>query len=280
MLPDRKFLRWSKLGGPVRLNLNNDVFRLDIGPWTYTVKSVPGQFPAWRQVVPPDEGIAVCIDEEERATFTHLLPTLPGHDSQDGLVVLCRCNGQVAVCGQHSLNGAWMAVPIGKPDGGPDVSTCVNRTFLLDALNSGFFSVKITDRLAPLRFQTGQGDVHVLMPMRPDDALVAAALEAAGNTKTRKQTRLNPVAIKDPEPVPEIVTTQSEEEVMQEETKVSALDRLQEMYRVARVKVRDANLALSDIAVVIREAVREEKQSRMEVAAVRAGLSKIKSTTV
>ena len=65
-----------------------------------------------------------------------------------------------------------------------------------------------------------------------------------------------------------------------ENTEKTALDRLQDVYRTTREKVKEANSALTEFAGVLREAVREDKQHRNEVAQVRAGLEKLKSLHV
>ena len=61
---------------------------------------------------------------------------------------------------------------------------------------------------------------------------------------------------------------------------MTALDRLQAAYEVAKVKVREANQALADVAGAIKEAVKEDKQLRADVENVRTGLAKIQSIKV
>ena len=61
---------------------------------------------------------------------------------------------------------------------------------------------------------------------------------------------------------------------------MTALERLQAAYDVAKSKVRDAQAALTDVAAAIRDAVKEERKRSEEVAAVRAGLAKLQSIKV
>ena len=63
-------------------------------------------------------------------------------------------------------------------------------------------------------------------------------------------------------------------------TEVSSFDKILTAYEVARSAVRDANAALSAVADAIKEAVKEDKARRREIADVRAGLAKLQSIKV
>ena len=60
----------------------------------------------------------------------------------------------------------------------------------------------------------------------------------------------------------------------------TALEKLQAAYETAKNKVREAQAALADVAVAIRDAVKEDRKRGEEVAAVRAGLAKLQSIKV
>ena len=60
----------------------------------------------------------------------------------------------------------------------------------------------------------------------------------------------------------------------------TALEKLQASYETAKNKVREAQSALADVAIAIRDAVREDRQRRAEVETVRAGLAKLQSIKV
>ena len=63
-------------------------------------------------------------------------------------------------------------------------------------------------------------------------------------------------------------------------TEVSSFDKILNAYEVARNAVREANAALSAVADAIKEAVKEDKARRREIADVRAGLAKLQSIKV
>ena len=63
-------------------------------------------------------------------------------------------------------------------------------------------------------------------------------------------------------------------------TEANSFDRILEAYEIAKTAVRQANIALTDVANAVREAIREDKVRRKEVADVRAGLAKLQSIKV
>jgi hypothetical protein len=287
ILPNRKFLLWTKLEEPLAIAANDERFRLDAGPWTYCTKLIAGQYPNWRQVLPDVQDAAtLSFTDEQVSTLKALLPSLPTANPHEPSVLLCRRNGQVAVCSQNGVDGNWQAVPVGGQDGGADFEALLNRQYVLDALNAGFTDFKVGGYDVPLLSQTRQGDIHALMPM----SLHGVSLESIMETITTLPQHER-IAVKR-ETVPVLpaqvhqevtITPQAKEEKAMQEvntTQGTALDRLQDLYRQAREKVREANSALADIASCIRDVVREEKQVQAEMATVRAGLNKLKAITV
>jgi len=59
-----------------------------------------------------------------------------------------------------------------------------------------------------------------------------------------------------------------------------ALDRLIAAFDAAKAKVKDANEALAQMAAVIKEALKEDKQRRAEIVTVRSGLAKLQAIRV
>ena len=69
-------------------------------------------------------------------------------------------------------------------------------------------------------------------------------------------------------------------EKIEPKTGPTVLETLLAAYEVTKAKVREANQALSDMAVAIKEAMKEDRQRRLEVSSVRAGLQKLQSIRV
>ena len=63
-------------------------------------------------------------------------------------------------------------------------------------------------------------------------------------------------------------------------TEVSSFDKILTAYEIARSAVRDANAALNLVADAIKEAAKDDKAKRRELADFRAGLAKLQSIKV
>jgi DNA polymerase-3 subunit beta len=279
IVPSRKFLAWSGLEGEsaigVRLFSEVAWFGLQIGPWTYSTRTVDGTFPNWRQVVPhePGENRVVFTDVDAQA-MKKILPGFPGHDGGDGAVGLRGGrNGVLAISGRGSDDKQETVLELtgGSTFQGKD-ATGVNRAYLLDALNAGFRQFTYADNLCPLKAEDGKGGIHVLMPLRLGNEVpkAPAATEKAPEAPVGQNEQPPPV-----EPG-------QKETRMSEKTEpdTTALDKLLAAYEQAKVKLREAQAALVDVAGAIKEAVRENRQLKADVENVRAGLAKLQQIKV
>ena len=286
MVPITKFLLWNGLSEEAEVGMSKTKdgarFGLRAGQWTYRVKAVEGVYPNWRQVIPVKDGM------EHRMTFTDsdvealrkILPTFPGTEAMflDGAV-----SGMLSVSGRDPGDSKELTIPLTAGSGykGTGCRFIANRLYLMDALNAGFRNFMFADTMSPLLSEDGKGATHVLMPLRfgsePPKPVTAAAQETATTAPT--------TADQVPVPVPE---TPKENSAMPQETKPNtqttaeptALEKLQAAYDTAKNKVREAQSALADVATAIRDAVKEDRQRRVEIDGVRAGLAKLQSIKV
>ena len=60
----------------------------------------------------------------------------------------------------------------------------------------------------------------------------------------------------------------------------TSFDRIFAAYEVARNAVREANNALADVAQCVKDAVRDDRARRKEIADVRAGLARLQAIRV
>ena len=60
----------------------------------------------------------------------------------------------------------------------------------------------------------------------------------------------------------------------------TSLDRILSAYELAKDAVRQANTALADVAQCVRDAIKEDRARRKEVADVRAGLARLQAIRV
>jgi hypothetical protein len=150
----------------------------------------------------------------------------------------------------------------------------LNRTYLLEALAAGFRTFSYVAEMSPLKSVDDRGGTHVIMPVRTGREIVKVpevkvTVEAVNETSTA-------VSKKDVK-----VPVTNKENVMPEKTEeLSALDRLQATYETARMKVREAQSTLADLAGLIKEVAKEDRQRKAEVESVRSGLAKLQAIKV
>ena len=69
-------------------------------------------------------------------------------------------------------------------------------------------------------------------------------------------------------------------EVTQTAAEPSSLDKILAAYEAAKSAVRQAQSALADVALCVRDAIREDRARSREIAEVRAGLAKLQTIRV
>lgn len=308
IVPVTKFLSWTGLQGDAGIGLRTVLekakkneedrvrvlgFVLSAGPWYFDCKAVDGQYPNWRQVIPPAEDMdnRIVFTDEDIAALRQILPTFPGANTNSRMIALRPgSDGKLAIGGQgvNDKSETRLELTGGSTFEGKLPGIGVNAFFLLDALATGFRSFAVRDELCPLRAEDGHGGIHVLMPMKlwpeppkppPPESVPAETKPEPGPEQAHEDVKTTPALETPVEP------TKKEDKTMTKEANGTtedgtALDRLQSAYEVAKAKVKDAHQALADLAVAIRDAVKENKQLKSDVENVRAGLAKLQSIKV
>ena len=289
IVPIGKFLTWNKLNGEPRIGADakREVFTLNVGPWTYTTKLTSGVYPHYEQVVPTLDGTRLLeLSQEDMELLIKTLPSLPEFGNLKEAVVL-RLDPQGVQVYSRDASGAESVIRLDHSQyTGPAMRIAISRHFWKDALQAGFRLWEFLSPTSPLVGRLSKEDthsVHVLMPLRVLDSEVQEAPKAEqGEAPTQE-----------PEPVsvPEPVHTQTthKETPMPKKTEEShtattetatSLDRILAAYDAAKNAVRDANNALADVAQCVRDAIKEDRARRKEIADVRAGLAKLQAIRV
>jgi pyruvate/2-oxoglutarate dehydrogenase complex dihydrolipoamide acyltransferase (E2) component len=234
----------------------------------------------------------IVFHEDDVGLMRRVLPTFPGGES---VSIACGADGNVTLAGRDRETGDETRLPLqGSRYTGPGSRICLDRVFLQEAFDAGFRAFGFADSHAPLMAEDGQGGTHVLMPLRvtgeprPVQSQEPAAPEAASETPIQQPETAQPQETAQPEPEHpkenpkmnhenQTRTTTPTQANVQEPT---ALEKLQAAYETARNKVREAQSALADVAIAIRDAAREDRQRRSEVESVRAGLQKLQAIRV
>ena len=278
IVPSTKFLNWSKLEGETQIGAGKGVFTLRCGPWTYTAKTVEGQYPRWSQVVPDYGGDRTLeLSPEDAAMLIKALPGLPAYDNSQEAVVLRMEGNAVRVFSRQDSKSPESAIRLesSKHEGKGVLSVGLNREFFREALQAGFRFWEFQDAVSPLLGRLTKEDkasTHVLMPIRTIDAEVQRAESPAPAVPV-------PVPIQPIHKEPPMAKKIEVPQVAAAEAPTS-LDRILSAYELAKDAVRQANTALSDVAQCVRDAIKDDRARRKEIADVRAGLARLQAIRV
>ena len=278
IVPSTKFLNWSKLEGETRIGAGKGVFTLRCGPWTYTAKTVEGQYPRWSQVVPAYGGDRTLeLSPEDAAMLIKALPGLPAYDNSQEAVVLRMEDNAVRIFSRQDARSPESAIRLesSRHEGRGAFSIGLNREFFREALIAGFRHWEMRDSTSPLLGRLTKDDkeaVHVLMPIRTIDTEVQRA-EGKAPEAAPVPVPVQPQPKETPMPRKKIEEPQSA-------TEPGALDKILVAYESAKNAVRQAQSALADVAQCVRDAIREDRARRKEVDDVRAGLAKLQAIRV
>lgn len=279
IVPSTKFLNWSKLEGETRIGAGKGVFTLRCGPWTYSAKTVEGQYPRWSQVVPDYGGDQTLeLSEADAAMLITALPGLPTYDNSQEAVVLRMEGDAVRVFSRQDSKSPESSIRLEKSQhtGKGEFSIGLNRAYFREALQAGFRYWEFQDAVSPLLgrlTKADKGAIHVLMPVRTIDAEVQRT-EAPAPAAKPVPVPVQPHPIQKETPMPKKI------EAPQPAAEPGALDKVLVAYEAAREAVQKAHQALADVARSVRDAIREQKAQSREIAEVRAGLAKLQTIRV
>lgn len=279
IVPSTKFLNWTKLEGDTRIGVGKGVFTLRCGPWAFTTKVVEGQYPRWSQIVPAYDGDRTLeLSEADAVMLIKALPGLPMYDNSNDAVVLRMEGNAVRVFSRQDSKSPESAVRLesSKHEGKGAFSIGLNREFFRDALQTGFRYWEFQDAVSPLLGRLSRDDktsIHVLMPIRTIDHEVQRAEARV------PEAQPVPVPVQ-PQPQKETLMPPKKHEETQTATEPGALDKILVAYEAAKNAVRQAQSALADVALCVRDAIREQKAQSREIAEVRAGLAKLQTIRV
>lgn len=278
IVPVTRFLTWNKLVGSPCIGADATSFTLNAGPWTYTVKTVEGRFPNYHQVVPCyADARTLELSPEDTELLIKALPSLPTYEGSSDAVVLCLESNGARIYSRQDAKAPESAIKLAssKYTGGGAFAIGLNREFFREALQAGFRIWEMRDPTSPLLGRLAKddkGSAHVLMPIRYDHEVQRA--EAAASEAEPAPVPVQPQPKESPMPkkieVPQTVPAEAP----------TSLDRILSAYELAKDAVRQANTALADVAQCVRDAIKEDRARRKEVADVRAGLARLQAIRV
>jgi DNA polymerase III sliding clamp (beta) subunit (PCNA family) len=191
-----KFLTWSGFidDGPWTLRFQPVIkggskaadkpawVRLDSDHWTYVSKPIEGNYPNWKQVVPPATALKshITLGEPGIKMILEALPLLPGTNEMNQPVSLEIKGDHLTLKAQGSAK-EWTEIPIPAKVSGLPVSISLNRTYLAKALKFGCAQIDIEDKTSPVLF-SAEGRMMVICPLGPPDAKKVPAAPTTPST--------------------------------------------------------------------------------------------------
>ena len=290
-IPNHKLLLWRGLADlPWALagqkNKSNTLVRIAAGNWTLTMKTIEGNYPNWRQVVPKTEQHHTTVTLPEEHEFSRIVNGLPGGDLKDQPVDLVIENGTVSV---KDNTGGCSIVLAGAKAKGPDMKIRLNRDYLNKAFQYGLTSIGLIDGLSPLHF-TKEGRQMVVMPLRVAD--VAPEKEPAQPAVETTTAPAQPETTTAPsEPQPERTMTETightngaatshlngaNHSTAEKPAIEAAIDKLDAF----KATFREALVGLTEIATLLKQSVRDQKAGEKEVQQVRQTLRSLQSVRI
>ena len=222
IIPTHRFLEWKEFNADGEWQLKvcatpeneaSPFIQISSRRWQYTSEQITGTYPNWKKVTPASSSYHTTIQFPD--DLTGLLQTInrmPGNDEENSPIGMEMIEGKFALLYRPSKQQQQpeddIVVEIGDvTTKGSDLQICLNRNFLIKALEFGLRTAECIDETSPIRFSAG-GKQMIVMPTRlsprpakaidPADAASAAASSAAAATTPEPA----PVSVAEPAPVP------------------------------------------------------------------------------
>jgi DNA polymerase III sliding clamp (beta) subunit (PCNA family) len=292
VLPESKFIRWGGFSTDGDWHLStgkqgdHPYARIATRRWTFITKLVEGNYPNWRQVVPPEQDwkTRIELDAEQLAQLCAVIDRLPVHDQTNQGIGLAVEGTQLFLASRAPGSDHWTKVPVaGARVIGRPVKVVVKRSYLTKARRFGLNTIHIIDGLAPIKLSR-EGRQMIVMPLRYDDTSAvpektvsvasATALETASANSAGAQPRKE-------EPMPRINTptaapaTNGNGNHTDEEPQKPALELALDQIETIKGNYREAIRGLNGLVDTLKQAQRDQRNSEKEVENVRATLTKI-----
>lgn len=297
MIPSHRFFGWRAFNNDGDWTLRaakperNEPTRFEIATkhWRLIARSLEGQYPKWRAVLPDSGNAKATVDIEPAAVevVLQMIARMPDHDPRHHAVGLEIAGNKLSLLGKSPNSEKWTRIELaGVKVTGSDVTTHLNRQFLTKALRFGLNRIEIIDPLSPLRFSNG-GRQMIVMPVRPTPNTATSTPVPSASAST-PSTPPPPPQAEQPEkqPMSEKSTTisgaaRSNNTVAPiEPAEKPALETALAQIEVIRGEFRSAVAGLSKLGELLKQASREQKTSEKEVQGVRQTLRSLQGVRI
>ena len=275
---------WAMAGEKKR---DSVLVRIVAGDWSLTMKTIEGNYPNWRQVVPNTQDQRTTVTLPEEHEFKTIVTCLSGADITNKPVDLVIDGGTVSV---RDITGGSSIVLAGATAKGADIKIRVNRDYLTKAFDYGLTNIGLIDAMSPLLF-TREGRQMVVMPLRVAD--VAPAKEPADPAaETPAPAEPENTAPNEPQPERKPMSNghtngaatphlngapRSTSPVTADKPAIEvAIEKLDAF----KATFREALVGITELTTLLKQSVRDQKAGEKEVQSVRQTLRSLQSVRI
>lgn len=272
IIPNHKLLLWrGLLDLPWALagQKKNSLVRIVAGDWTLTLKTIEGNYPNWKQVVPKGGDIRTTVSLPEGHPFAEMVNGLPGGDLDDKPVNLVIDKGKVSV--KDNTGGSRILLE-GATSKGPDIKIRLNRDYLIKAFNYGLTSIWLIDPMSAMQF-TREGRQMVVMPLRTMDA---SPTNQPAPTEPQPERKTMPAINGHTNGA----ATSHQNGANHPTSERPAIEAAIEKLDAFKATFREALNGVTEITTLLRQAVRDQKAGEKEVHQVRQTLRSLQSVKI
>jgi DNA polymerase III sliding clamp (beta) subunit (PCNA family) len=307
VVPANKFLCWKEFGkdGEWKLQVQqaekNNAGQIQISSrrWQFITRQIEGNYPNWRHAVPKKFKSTVEIAPDQTENVIALIKRLPcaANDEYNKLGLRIG-NNKIVLCGQaSSTDDKWTEVEVAcVKTTGPQLTIHFNREFMTKALTFGLNKIEIQDGLSAFRF-INNGRQMVVMP-DASPARVHSPRQAPPVEEKASQTHGNGEAETVNSEPQSVDTTQKVSQTPTERSSMQrtatkngnghhngngdkpALEQALEKIETIKGSYREAIHGLNELAEILKQAQREQKNASREVQTVRSTLEKLQSVRI
>ena len=274
-IPNHKLLMWRGLADlPWALagQKKNTLVRIAAGDWTLTMKSIEGNYPNWRQVVPKTEQHRTTVTLPEEHEFARIVNGLPGMDLRDKPVDLVIENGIVFV---KDTTGGSSVHLTGATAKGPDLTIRLNRDYLVKAFDYRLTSIGLIDGLSALHF-TNAGRQMVVMPLRVADVAPAAETTTAPSEPQPERTMTETNGHHTNGAATPHLNGANRSTTPEKPTIEVAIEKLDAF----KATFREALIGVTEITTLLKQSVRDQKAGEKEIHQVRQTLRSLQGVRI
>jgi len=146
----------------------SQTFRVDGSNWNVTGRLIDGNFPNYRQVIPPDRNFKtrVTLPETALEPLVKAIRQMPGRKAANRPVGLRIDADSIGIVAREedALTYEEIRVPLAGMKG-EKTTVFLNRDYLVKALSFGLNRIEIIDEKSPVRC-AGETEFMIIMPVR------------------------------------------------------------------------------------------------------------------